>query len=636
MSRVGNIQFGSLGLISTTVKQLDRSTRFDHLFAVPDWEQTIIRRAGKIDDVITDITKVVFDYRDQTKQFAPYMRGTSIYETCRNVWEFWYRRAHYKEDARGLEQLRTPARSYWEGAGFNPNRDPDYGIDCDDFSIAVSQTLLNLGIPCHLRIARYEGKDYFQHIYVTVPYGNKKIFIDCVLDAFDTEKFPVETQDFLIMDKNNLNGIDVAILSGIEDAPLVDIVTGSDFRGLEGFAGDETKELNAIYQHLLKTRKVVAENPELVKEAEHPDSLLKMLDYAIRYWDTDKRDEALAILASREEDGNRLRGFSPGSDTSESEFEIRGLSGGGYAAIGKIGGERKFFTKVKEAVKKAGNGLKEAGKAVVKYNPLSLAARGGVLLAMKTNLFHMAAHLKWGYLSEAEARNKGLDMNEWAKSRDSLKNTEDMFTGVLQGDKEALKAAILKGRAGDLNSVALGSLGVEPVTAATTTAAATGFLAKIKAWIKGIDLKKMFKKVDMKKLTATVSTVIQAKPDLQNKDANEFLPEDDKSNERNAEDEGMGVALPLLVVGGLAVLMLAGGDKKSKPNTGYSGFGSTGKSRKKKKQKSKPSDFDMYSMPALTGTEAQGTFIPGPRKSRKKNQKKGAKGKKGKVKKMKL
>lgn len=626
MKGINYIRLGSLGLISTSVKELDRSTRYDHLFAVPDWQQRIVRRSGNIIDVVADIQKVITAYSYQTKAFAPYMRGSSIYETCRNIWTFWYRRAYYKEDVRGLEQLRTPARSYWEGAGFNPNEKEDYGIDCDDFSIAVATTLLNLGIPCKLRIARYAGVDYFQHIYVVVPIGKKQIVIDCVLDAFDTEKPPVEIKDYFVMSTNNLNGIDVAILSGISDTPLVDIITGSDFSGLEGFAGNEDKELEAIYQHLVKTRQVVSENPELVKEAEHPDSLLKMLDYAIQYWHTDKRDEALAILAQREAEVNQLRGFGPGADTSESEIEYRALAGGGYVAIGKIGGERKFFDKVKDAVKKAGNGLKEAGKAVVKYNPLSLAARGGLLLAMQTNLFHMAEHLKWGYLTEDEARKQGFDMVEWAKCRDSLKNTEEMYTKVLQGEATALRDAILKGRAGNVNTVSLGALGVEPVTTAATTAAATGFLAKIKAWIKGIDLKKMFKKVNVKKLTATVQTAMQAKPDLQNRSADEFLPEDDGSN-RKADEGGMG-ALPFILLGGVGLAMMMGG-KKEKPVYGYAGFGST-KKKKSKKKKQLGGEFDVYHIPALTGTEEQGEFIPGPRKS--KNKKKGATKKKGNVK----
>lgn len=645
MSSTGKIQFGALGLVSTTEKILDRSTKYDHLFPEPDWKQRIARREGEVLDVIEDIKKVIFDYREQTRQFAPFMRGKNIYETCRNIWNFWYNRCRYKEDIKGLEQLRTAPRSYWEGAGFNPDlaEDEEFGIDCDDFAIAVAQTLLNLGIPCYLRIARYYGVDYFQHIYVYVPFKGKKIFIDCVLDTFDQEKFPAQTKDFLIMDKTNFNGIDVAILSGFGDStsPLLDVVTGSDFNGVGGFgsADDADKDLNAVYQHILKTRQLVAENPELIKEVEHPESFLKMLDYAIQYWNTDKRDEALAILAGREDQANELRGFCPGSDTQESEIEMRPLSGGGYIALGKVGGARRFFNKVKETVKKVGQGIKEVAKDVVKYNPLTLAARGGVLLAMKTNLLHMAAHLKWGYLPEADARKMGLDMDEYAKAVQSLKNTEDMYTKVLQGDKETLKKEILSGRAGDLNSLPLGSLGFEPVTTATTTAAATGFIAKIKSWIKNIDLKKMLKKVDLKKLSNTVHQAIKNRTDGAAIDPGTNLPNpniDDGKNLKTGGDGGdnpeSSAALPILVIGGigLGVLLLSSGGKKKQ---NVNGFGSVKK--KKKKKKASFSGADPYDIPPLTGIDhVQGKYLS-PGISHKTKKKKGAKAK-SKVKKFKL
>jgi hypothetical protein len=621
MSAISNIRLGGLGFVSTTEKKLDRSTTYDHLFPKPDWKQTIVRRNGKVTDVVADMKKVIYGYREQARLFAPYMRGKDIYETCRNIWTFWYNRCKYKEDTEGLEELRTISRSYWEGAGFKPGADEDnYGIDCDDFSIAVSQTLLNIGggIPHYLRIARYPLKDYFQHVYVVVPYGGKNIIIDCVLDAFDQEKNPEEIKDFLIMDNYSFNGIDVAVLSGIGDAaPLLDVVTGSDFYSLSGLGEttDEQQELNALYQHIKKTRDLVAENPELVKEVEHPEQFLKMLDYAIKYWNTDKRDQALEILAANETNANQLRGFSPGSDTSESEIELRALSGGGYEVLGKAGGQRKFFNKVKEAAQKVGQGVKKVAVAAVKYNPLTIAARAGVLLALKTNLLHMGDHLKWGYLSEAEAKENGFDMGEWKKSYDAVQNTEKMFSNILQGDKNNLKHTILTGRAGNLASVNIGSLGIEPVITATTTAAATGFLAKIKSWIKNIDLKKMLKKVDLKKLTGKLQDKANdAAKAAENNEADPSVdqtpPPADDSNARKSntnepepgDENGFMKVLPFIGLGVLALWAMSSSSKKKEKKS--NGLGST-----KGKGKKNPG-YNAYDLEILSGVNHHESNYP--------------------------
>lgn len=645
MTSLQHIRFSGLGFVSTTEKRLDTSTTYDRFFPKPDWKERIVRRDGKVEDVVGDMVGVIFKYREDTRRFAPFMRGANIYETCRNLWNFWYHRCRYKEDVKGREQLRRAARSYWEGAGFGPDKE-DFGIDCDDFSMAVAQCLVNLGIPCYLRIARYPLVDHFQHVYVVVPYRGKQITVDCVLDQFDLEKPTAEHKDYIVMDKSNLNGIDIAVLSGLGAAPLLDVVTGSDFLNLKGFGAvtDKDKELDAVYQHLIKTRQLVVENPELVKEAEHPETFVQMLDYAIKYFNTDKRDEALAVLADEEEKANSLRGFTSEADNVEVEF--RGLSGGGFAALGKVTGKHKFFDKVKDAAKKAGEGIKEAGKAVVRYNPISVAARAGLLLALKTNLFHMAEALKWGYLTPQQAKDQGFDEGEWAKLKAAHRDTENMFVTVLQGEKEHLKDAIVNGRAGGLSGITLGELGIEPVTTATTTAAATGFIAKIKSLLGKINLKKLLAKVDPSKLLKKgddkTPTMLNPAPGNSNTTSNTNTlpaetpdtPPGDGSNQRNANDEGSGFVkvLPVLAIGALAVYALTAGKKKKPQVSGLSG---TGKKSKKKKSKGAHEHFEVYGVPALTGSSYVRDPHPGSTHKRKRRKPKGGKKHKG-VKKYKL
>jgi hypothetical protein len=191
-----------------------------------------------------------------------------------------------------------------------------------------------------------------------------------------------------------------------------------------------------------------------------------MLDYAITYFKTDKRDEALSILVRNEERINSLRGVSFGYDDSgDSSY---------YDELGAVQ-PKKFFASVKTAVAKAAT---TATKAVVKYNPVSIVARNGYLLALKLNVSGMASKLKWGYATQAQAAAKGVSATDWQRSKSALVKVEKLFADKLQGSKTALQNAILKGKAGGLSGGYSAGLG-EPITASAIAAAAPLIIATI-------------------------------------------------------------------------------------------------------------------------------------------------------------
>jgi hypothetical protein len=119
---------------------------------------------------------------------------------------------------------------------------------------------------------------------------------------------------------------------------------------------------------------------------------------------------------------------------------------------------------------------------------------------MKTNFLKIASKLKWGYLTEAEAKEQGFDMTEWAKSKSSLTKAENMFVNVLKGNPQAFKKAILTGRAGGLSGINE-ELGV--VAAAATGASLTAampFIKKLVELVKMINPAKLVRKVKANKL----------------------------------------------------------------------------------------------------------------------------------------
>lgn len=507
---------------------------YEGIIPPPSWSEQIVVRNGSVKDTVTQMKKLIKQTAWQTRQLAPLLKGKTTYETCRNIWNFLFTHCKYKEDDKGKEQLRTPALSWY----IRRSR----GIDCDDFSIFASSILYNLGVKdTLLRIARYEGKDYFQHVYPVIPIGGRQyITLDAVLDEYDAEKTPIETKDFSVMNTNNLNGIDISVLGGIEDDNLNEIsgiLSGEDFRivtdleGLGSLASRE-EELGAIRNFLSRTRRVIARRPEMIKEVENPEAFLGMVDYALKYWNTNKREEALGVLEGIEDRMNNLEGLGNTFEGHEDVELFYGLnSAGTYDILGKAKRERKFFTKVKAAVKKAGTGIKKIAKKIVRYNPVSASIRAAVLLALKVNLLKVSSKLKWGYLTEAEARAQNFDINEWRKVKTQLAKAEGMFVKTLQGKAENFKRAILEGRAGKLSGT---DLGFGAVAAAASTAAAVPFITKILALLKNINFNKLIQKVNQKKLMQSRK---KAETEAPTEEGGSALPEGGEATETPPEPE---------------------------------------------------------------------------------------------------
>jgi len=431
------------------------------MFPTPDRQDRIVLEDGEVSDTVTLMTGVVLKYLDDTARLAPILRRKSLESTCRAVWDFVYRHIQYKLDKKGVEQLRRLARTWQERKT---------GVDCDCMSIFVSSVLTNLQIPHSFRVTRY-SQDHWQHVYVAVPDGRgKEYIIDGVVSRFNYEKPYSAKMDYPM----NLSGIQVAVLSGLPEDTLYEAVMAPGLSDIEysELSGTSAQELDAIYRHLVATRDAVRQNPAVAGRNEDPQALLKMLDYAIMYFNTDKRDEALSILVRNEERINSLRGLS--------------FDSGDYDELGAVQ-PKKFFASVKTAVKTAASNTGKAvvkaattaTKAVVKYNPVSIVARNGYLLALKLNVSGMASKLKWGYATQAQAAAKGVSASDWQRSKSALVKVEKLFSDKLQGSKTALQNAILKGKAGGLSGEGYSAGLGEPITASAIAAAAPLIIATI-------------------------------------------------------------------------------------------------------------------------------------------------------------
>lgn len=398
-----------IGSITSGYRKILSGAEYNKYFSAPEQDDRIIIQDGEVTDTVELMKKVVWKYLSDTEKIAKELKSPSVKRTAENIWNFLYHHIQYKLDQEGLEQLRRPARS-WE--------DRKSGIDCDCFAIFCSSILTNLEIPHSFRITKYDGSEYFQHVYVVVPYGGGLIKIDPVLSSFNYEK-PFSTKRDIPM---NLNGIDVAVLSGVGDLEPV----------------TNNPQDDAVYNYLLETKAALLAMPE-----GYSDEFVAALDYAIKHWHTPRRQEALDFLA----------------DLEASE------------GLGRLNREGKFF----KNLQKVGRGAKKALKTVVKYNPISTLARTGLLLALKMNLRGMRKHLMWGYASASQAQRAGIDPDTHRRIQDALFKVGKLWTKKLFGKESTLRNIILKGNDEGLK----GQLGAEPVTTAAAITAATPVIVAV-------------------------------------------------------------------------------------------------------------------------------------------------------------
>lgn len=450
-------------------------------------EKTIVSdKSAEVEDVVRLMQKVVWKYRKDTLQIASILKGRNLEESITNIWEFLYHHIQYKLDTSGLEELRRPARLWSDRQG-----------DCDDYAITASSMLTNLNIPHAFRITKYD-KMYFQHVYVIIPHSKGHYVIDPVLSRSNYEKPFTDKKDFHM----NLNGINVAVLEGFGNtsgqAFVNDLLFDEELEGLGRLSDQEADE--KLYKYLVNTRSFVLENPKSVALYENPEAFIKMLDYAIKYWHTSKREEALSILVKNEENfnlQNGLSGLEEDEDLDESWNELDGLSNAEIVQylrdyenpqINGLGLFKKWRKKFKKKAKnfwgKVKKGIKKVGKAIVRYNPASIAVRNGFLLAMKLNAFKYAQRLKWGYASKEQIKGK-ISEAYWNKSKKTLAAVRKIFVKKLQGKDGALKKAILKGKSGGLKGLSDAYFsqdsvdGLGAVASATLIAAASAVLAVV-------------------------------------------------------------------------------------------------------------------------------------------------------------
>lgn len=153
----------SLGLVASSRRSIKPGWEYNQYFKKPEGTDPLLSKDASVYDTLDLIKSVVAKCHPQCAAIAKVLRGSTVKQSCKNIWDFLYNHIQYKLDKENEEQLRSPNRSW---------ADRRSGIDCDCFAIFASCILTQMSIDHSLRMCEIKGKGYFQHIYVVVNDGN--------------------------------------------------------------------------------------------------------------------------------------------------------------------------------------------------------------------------------------------------------------------------------------------------------------------------------------------------------------------------------------------------------------------------------------------------------------------------------
>jgi len=202
---------------------------YDHYFPRAQVGRVKVKENATVKDTLRLIPKIVCISMRQSERFAQeVIKGSTIEETCRNLWNFTYKHIAYKKDAAFKEQVRDIARIWHDRHNFDPLTKEQMGVDCDCLSVWCAAILCNLGLGDYLyfRITKYPDPNNpnktaseisWSHIYpVLILPNGKQITIDCVVHQFNYEEPYLEKQDTK-MDLEYLNGVPMTNRMGNAD-----------------------------------------------------------------------------------------------------------------------------------------------------------------------------------------------------------------------------------------------------------------------------------------------------------------------------------------------------------------------------------------------------------------------------------
>jgi hypothetical protein len=378
-----------------------------HLMPQAKGKERVVTHGG-LKQTLNTITKVTRDTLAQTADLAKQLKGSDAHTSARNVWSWVKSNIRYHLDHDGLEEVRTPARSY---------ADRNAGVDCEDMAIFTASLLINMGYKPHFAVVAFNHNESYGHIYTML----NSTVIDCVWTAFD--QHPPNVTKTL-----NVNPMEIKVLSGTDDyAPYGRIC------GLCGVAPvtATTHKVKEAQKQLLERHKSAASTAERL----HLSRELRKTQYIVNLNATTAQARMLPVMPALQDvtaegefvfyedaDLEQIAAYLDGAtDTYEYIQSLDGLGSWLSKTVDKV------KSTVKTVAEKAKDVIDKVKKPILKFMPLSALARNAFLLLVKLNVRNIAKGFSVGYYTEAEAKAKGIPAAVHARCVAGAKKMEDKF-----------------------------------------------------------------------------------------------------------------------------------------------------------------------------------------------------------------
>lgn len=139
---------------------------------------------GATQDIMAAIMAVI-NKDDLQRQVAPFVLTLgpdkagreSQKAVLRRIWQICRREIKYKEDPRGVQQIKHPARLWADKTG-----------DCKSLTVFIFMCCRALDIPCFIRFASYTAGKQIGHVYPLAVVDGMPVAVDAVWHRFDDEE----------------------------------------------------------------------------------------------------------------------------------------------------------------------------------------------------------------------------------------------------------------------------------------------------------------------------------------------------------------------------------------------------------------------------------------------------------------